>query len=285
MATPLSTPLSTADDWPFEVRALAPTIGAELHGIDLSQELPDATIAAVRAALLRYRVIFFREQAISTEEHIAFARRFGELEIHPFTENKPDFPEVILLRNGPENRSRINVWHSDVTWRKEPSLGSVLRARVVPEVGGDTLWADMVGAYTGLSDELQQRISGLFAIHDFTRAFGGRLSQEEFAAMREKYPVSRHPVVRTHPETGEKALYVNAAFTHGIEGMSEKESNELLGHLYMQARVPELQVRFRWRQDSIAFWDNRSAQHYPVSDYFPAVRSMERVTIVGDRPS
>jgi taurine dioxygenase len=282
MAQPEVTP--THADAGLEIRKLTPVIGAEIGGVDLSKEQSDATIAGIRQALLDHRVIFFRDQAITSDQHIAFGRRFGELEIHPFTQNKEGHPEIILLANGPENKSRINVWHSDVTWRQEPSLGSILKAVEVPETGGDTLWANMVAAYEGLPDELQKRIDGLFAIHDFTNSFGRRLSPEELAKMQEKHPPARHPVVRTHPETGEKALYVNGAFTEKIEGMKEDESRRLLGILYIQARVPEYQMRFQWRPGSIAFWDNRTTQHYPVSDYWPQVRSMERVTVVGDRP-
>jgi len=280
----MAQPDVTPADAGLEIRKLTPGIGAEIAGVDLSRELPDAAVAGIRQALLDHRVIFFRDQPITSAQHVAFARRFGELEIHPFTPNKQGHPEIILLRNGPENKSRINVWHSDVTWRLEPSLGSILKAVEVPEVGGDTLWADMVAAFEGLPDALRKRIDGLFAIHDFTNNFGRGLAPDELKKMQERYPPARHPVVRTHPETGEKALYVNAAFTERIEGMAEDESRKLLRQLYQQARVPEYQVRFRWRPGSIAFWDNRTTQHYPVSDYWPERRWMERVTVVGDRP-
>jgi taurine dioxygenase len=269
---------------PIEIQKLTPTIGAEIGGVDLRSDLSDAVIHAIRQALLDYRVVFFRDQSISSEQHIAFGRRFGELEVHPFTPNKPGHPEIILLVNGEKNKSRINVWHSDVTWRLEPSLGSILRAVEVPETGGDTVWTNTVSAYEGLSDAVKQRISPLFAIHDFSHSFGRGMAPEQLAAMQKQYPQSRHPVVRTHPETGEKALYVNAAFTRQIEGLQEEESQRLLHFLYEQARIPEYQIRFQWRPGSIAFWDNRSTQHYPVSDYWPARRAMERVTVVGDRP-
>ena len=281
MAQPHPTPAEAG----LEIQQLSPVIGAEVRGVDLSQDLSDAAIAGVRQALLEHRVIFFRDQLITSEQHIAFARRFGELEVHPFTPNKKGYPEIIMLVNGPENKSRINVWHSDVTWRIEPSLGSILKAVEVPEVGGDTVWANMVAAFDGLPDELKKRIDGLFAIHDFTNNFGRGLEPDALKKMQEMHPPARHPVVRTHPETGEKALYVNAAFTERIEGMKEAESRKLLQLLYIQARIPEYQIRFRWRPGSIAFWDNRTTQHYPVSDYWPARRSMERVTVVGDAPS
>ncbi len=268
----------------LSIRKLAPAIGAEIDGVDLREELSQAAIDGIRQALLDHRVIFFRDQDITSEQHIAFARRFGELEVHPFTPNRKDHPEVILLENGPDNKSRINVWHSDVTWRLEPSLGSILRAVEVPEIGGDTIWTNMVAVYASLSDELQQRLDGLFAIHDFTHNFGRGMNPDRLSAMQKKFPPARHPVVRTHPETGEKALYVNGAFTSEIEGMDANESDSLLEKLYRRAQVPEFQVRFAWRENSIAFWDNRTTQHYPISDYWPQSRRMERVTVIGDAP-
>ncbi|MEI9888112.1 MAG: TauD/TfdA family dioxygenase [Rhizomicrobium sp.] len=183
---------------------------------------------------------------------------------------------------------RENVWHSDVTWRREPSLGSVLRAQEVPAVGGDTLFADMYAAYEGLSDAVKAKIDGARAVHDFTHFRTGMrkrgVSEEKIAEFDAKYPAVEHPVVRTHPETGRKGLYVNAAFTLHIVGMEKAESDALLKHLYAQAAIPEYQCRFRWRANAIAFWDNRASQHYAASDYYPAVRRMERVTIIGDRP-
>ncbi len=266
------------------IEPLTPQIGAEIHGLDLSHPLEEVSRKAVREALLAHKVVFFRDQAITTEQHLAFARGFGDLEVHPFGTNKEGHDEVLVIRHGPKNRGTENVWHSDVTWRQEPSLGSVLRAVEVPPVGGDTLFADMVAAYEGLSDAMQRMLEGLVAVHDFTHVFGRRLPADELASMQAKYPPAEHPVVRTHPETGRKGLYVNAAFTTDIKGMKRTESAPLLRQLYAQARIPELQCRFRWRPDSIAFWDNRACQHYAASDYHPAVRHMERVTIVGDRP-
>lgn len=269
----------------MNITPLTPIIGAEIGGIDLGKPLNDETISVVRAALVEWKVIFFRDQDITTSEHIAFARRFGDLEIHPFAPKKEGHPEVLELENGPNNKSRINVWHSDVTWRFEPSLGSILRAVEVPEVGGDTMWANMEAAYDGLDDALKEKIEGRIASHDFMATFGRPLSDEKRAEMRERYPIAHHPVVRTHPESGRRSIYVNAAFTSGIDDMDPDESHEILQRLYFQSRIPEYQVRFQWRCNSIAFWDNRGAQHYPVSDYFPAVRRMERVTVVGDRPA
>ena len=267
---------------------MTPTIGAEVEGVDLSQPLPAATVAALRQALLDWKVLFFRDQDITTEQHLAFARNFGDLEVHPFAPEKPGYPEVLAITHDDKSRGRENTWHSDVTWRLEPSLGSILRALEVPPVGGDTLFADMYAAYDGLTDEVKARIEGAVAVHDFENFRRGMrkrgVSEAEIEAFDKLYPTVEHPVVRTHPETGRKALYVNAAFTRHIVGMEKAESDALLAHLYAQAAIPEYQCRFRWEKNSIAFWDNRASQHYAASDYFPAVRRMERVTVIGDRP-
>jgi taurine dioxygenase len=272
----------------LEVAPLTPTIGAEVHGVDLSRPLDEATISSLRAALLDWKVLFFRDQDITTEQHLDFARNFGALEVHPFAPSKPGYPEVLAITHNRESRGRENTWHSDVTWRLEPSLGSILRAIEVPPVGGDTLFADMYAAYEGLSDELKAEIDGAIAVHDFTHFRAGMRrhgkSEAEIEAFNAAYPMPRHPVVRTHPETGRKALYVNAAFTIEIEGIEKSRSDALLRRLYAQAAIPEYQCRFRWEVNSIAFWDNRASQHYAASDYWPAVRRMERVTIIGDRP-
>ena len=272
----------------LEVRPLTPTIGAEIHGIDLRQPLDAVTLSEVRAALLDWKVLFFRDQDITTGQHLAFARNFGELEVHPFAPEKPGYPEVLAITHDRERPGKENTWHSDVTWRLEPSLGSVLRALEVPEVGGDTLFADMYAAYEGLSDEVKTKIEGKSAIHDFENFRRGLRkngkSEAEIEEYNTKYPPAEHPVVRAHPETGRKGLYVNAAFTQYIVGMERAASDALLTHLYAQAAIPEYQCRFRWEVNSIAFWDNRASQHYAVSDYWPAVRRMERVTIVGDKP-
>ncbi|GBF58780.1 alpha-ketoglutarate-dependent taurine dioxygenase [Candidatus Phycosocius bacilliformis] len=267
----------------FEVRPLTPNIGAELLGLDLSQELDDAMIGDIRAALLAHKVVFFRDQNITRAQHLAFARRFGPLEIHPATPRDQPDPEVLRIAHGPNSRGVENNWHSDVTWRAEPSLGSILRAIDLPEVGGDTLFSDMYAAYEALSPAMKAFVCTLEAEHDIARVFAKRLNQD-IEKLHEKFPVQVHPVVRTHPETGKRALYVNTGFTTRILGLSKKESDWLLDHLYSFAAVPEHVCRFRWAPGSLAFWDNRACQHYAASDYFPAVRIMERVTIAGDRP-
>ncbi len=271
----------------FELYHLSPVIGTEVRGINLRQ-VDDDTIAWLTSLLVDRKVLFFRDQSISAAEHVAFARRFGELEVHPFTTNDRALPEVIHLDNDRDRPPYINVWHSDVTWRAEPSLGSILRARVVPDVGGDTLFANMEAAYEGLDAATREEIHERWAIHDnegFLRGMReGGATEAEIDAKRAEFPPQRHPVVRTHPVSGRKALYVNRAFTRRIEGMDKAASDALLARLYHQAWIPDYQCRFRWTPDSLAFWDNRSAQHYAAADYWPAERRMERVTITGDRP-
>jgi len=246
--------------------------------VDLSKPFERAAFEEIRRAFLAHRVVFFRGQDITTGQHVAFARLFGHLEIHPFATNKPGHPEVSVIRHGLENRGHENTWQSDVTWRQAPSLGSVLRALEIPEVGGDTLFADMQAAYLGLGDAMQRLLSGLTAIHDFVGVFGRGLTPAALAEMCAKYP-AEHPVVRTHPETGHKGLYVNAAFTTGIKAMTHAESSRAA-----RAALPPGCRLFRWEKNAIAFWDNRACPHHAVSDYWPKVRHMERVTIAGDRP-
>ena len=267
----------------FEPRLLSPAIGAELIGADLAN-FDDTLVAEVRAALLKYQVVFFRDQHdLTREQHIAFARSFGDLEIHPATpKNQPD-PEVLRIAHGPKSKGQENNWHSDVTWRAEPSLGSILRAIELPEIGGDTLFSNMVMAYEDLDEELKEKLCKMTAVHDIARVFARRLNTDA-SNLHEKFPPQEHPVIRTHPETGERGLYVNIAFTDHIVGMDRDESDKLLAFLYHRAWLPEYQCRFRWAPGSLAFWDNRACQHYAASDYFPNVRIMERVTVAGDRP-
>jgi taurine dioxygenase len=272
----------------YSITPMSPTIGAMIDGVDLSDPLNDHQTDEIRQAMLDYKVVFFRDQDITTDHHLAFARRFGELEVHPFAINKPDYPEVLAITHDTDHPGQENGWHSDVTWRLQPSLGSILRCVRAPEVGGDTLFADMYAAYDGLPQRIKDRVDGRTARHDFPN-FRARLRQrgateDEIAALVVEYPNPEHPVIRTHPETGRKGIYVNAAFTQEIVGMDPDESDELLTILYAQAQFPEYQVRFTWEETSIAFWDNRSCQHYAVSDYWPNRRQVERVTIIGDAP-
>jgi taurine dioxygenase len=252
-------------------------------GSSLGAGLDEDPFVELRRALLDWKVLFFRDQDITAEQHRDFGRRWGELEVHPFLP-AGDQPEVVRFAKSAENKGVENIWHSDVTWREVPSMGSILRAIEVPDVGGDTLFADMAAAYDGLADDVRQRIDGLTAVHDFATSFGQAMDPDELARMRAQFPPAEHPVVRTHPETGRRTLYVNEIFTSHIVGLDATASDDLLAHLCAQTRVPEYQCRFRWTPGAIAFWDNRATQHYAVSDYWPAPRVMERVTVIGDRP-
>ncbi len=276
---------------PFSIKRLSPSIGAELHDIDLKKDLSQEEKDHIYNALLTYKVIFFRDQNITTEEHLRFGKYFGELEVHPFAPlgaNMEDHPEVLRITHNKENKPRENAWHSDVTWRLEPSLGSILRMIETPPVGGDTLFANMEAAYENLPDEIKDKLDGTFAVHDFA-VFRNALikrgkSPEEIEELNKKFPKPTHPVIRTHPDTGKKSIYVNVAFTTHIEGLSDEESKMMLNYLYNQSSVPEYQCRFKWEENSIAFWDNRACQHYASADYWPATRRVERVTVIGDKP-
>jgi taurine dioxygenase len=268
----------------LDIAPLTATIGAEVGGVDLADDLDDGVIEEIREALLEWKVIFFRDQLrLDRAAHVAFGRRFGDLEIHPITPSDQDQPEVFVLPAGGAFRAPDN-WHSDVTWRPEPSLGSILRAVELPPLGGDTLWADMAKAYDLLDDGTKERIDGLKATHDYASAFGYGKPAEVQEKMRLQHPTAEHPIVRTHPETGRKTLFVNFSFTRSVVGMDEAESHALLQRLYRQATIVDVQCRFRWRPGSVAFWDNRATQHVVSNDFLPAKRVMERVTIVGDKP-
>ena len=269
----------------FDAHPLGATVGGEIRGLDLSRDLPDAVIDEIRRALLAYKVLFFRDQPLTPTQHVAFARRFGELEEHPFIPANPEQPTLVRFEKSEQVGGYENGWHADVTWRACPSLGAVLRAVDLPPSGGDTLFADMYAAYDGLDDASKARIDELTAEHDFVPVFGKTIPGPLRDQMRQKYPVAHHPVVRTHPETGRKLLFVNRFFTTKILGVPDDESRALLDRLSRQADTIEYQCRFRWSKDAVAFWDNRAVQHYACSDYWPDVRVMERASIIGDRPA
>jgi len=272
----------------FTVTPLAPTIGGVINGVSMADPLDDDLFVELNRALLEWKVIFFPAQAITADQHTAFARHWGPLESHPFIRATPDqqddTPQIVRFEKGPDVGGYENVWHSDVTWRETPSLGSILRAIEVPEVGGDTLWADMAAAYDGLTDAMKEHIDGLTAVHDWVDTFGFGMNEATRDRLRAEFPPVEHPVVRTHPETGRKTLFVNRAFTQHIVGLDRDDSDALLDQLYRQSSFPEYQCRYKWRPGDVAFWDNRSTQHYAASDYFPQRRIMERITVVGDRP-
>ena len=272
----------------FRLQPMSPTIGAVVAGVSMADAVDAELFQELNRALLEWKVLFFRDQHLTHAQHSGFAANWGALESHPFirrTDAQPEgTPEVVRFEKGPKMAGFENTWHSDVTWRINPSLGSILRAIELPEIGGDTLWADMGAAYDGLSDSMKERIDGLVAVHDWVNTFGRGMDPETRDSLRPDFPAVEHPVVRAHPETGRKTLYVNQAFTQHIVGLDPVESSELLAFLYNQAAFPEYQCRLTWRVGDVAFWDNRSTQHYAVSDYFPQRRVMERITIVGDRP-
>lgn len=272
----------TAPYTTVQVEPVTPYIGAVVSGIDLRSPETEQ-IDELRRALLEWKVLFFRNQHITAEQHRDFARHWGELEVHPLLP-QGEVPEVVHFERSQDNPGTENIWHVDVTWQKRPPLGSVLRALEVPPAGGDTLWADMGNAYDCLPDEIKERIDGLEAVHDFVPSFGRSMTPERLEQMKEQYPPVRHPIVRTHPETGRKTLFVNSLFTTHIPDIDPVEGDRLLQQLFDQAKVPDFQCRFRWAPDSIAFWDNRATQHYAASDYFPHRRVMERVSIEGDIP-
>jgi taurine dioxygenase len=281
----------------LRVEPLTCTIGAEIGNVDLGAASRDAALVAeLRALLLKHRVLFFRDQDISRAEHVAFARHFGELEDHPVAGSDPDHPGLVRIYKSPEmpNDRYENAWHTDATWREKPPFGCVLRCVECPPVGGDTMWVNMVEAYARLPEHVKAQIADLRARHSIEATFGAAMPIAKRLALKAQFPDAEHPVVRTHPETGEKVLFVNAFTTH-LTNFHRPEhvrfgqdyapgASQLLNYLVSQAFVPEYQVRFRWRRNSMAFWDNRSTQHYAVMDYPPCHRKMERAGIIGDVP-
>jgi alpha-ketoglutarate-dependent taurine dioxygenase len=268
----------------IEVVPRGATLGAEIRDVDLTNELADEAIEDIKRALADYKVIYFRKQPVTSGQHVAFARRFGGLEVHPFISSNEEHPELVRFEKGADTGGFENGWHHDVTWREIPSMGALLHAIQVPATGGDTLFSDMGAAYDGLTAEWKARIDDLYAIHDYMLAFAQQLPDAKKAEMREKYPLVTHPVVRTHPVTGRKLIYVNGYFTSHIEGLGDDESREIIKHLLAQAHILEYQYRMSWENDTIVFWDNAAVQHYAASDYYPDVRIMERASVVGTRP-
>lgn len=270
------------------VRPLAGALGAEVSGLDLSAVPTAERDQLIRSLLNEHQVIFFRDQDINPAQQKALAEVFGPLQSHPAYETIEGFPEITILESTAEKPTKIEVWHSDMSFREHPPMGTVLKAVVVPERGGDTLWASMTAAYDSLSETMQRFLGGLTAVHDFSWGFKESLAEpggaERLAEAVAAYPPVRHPVIRTHPETGARLIYVNSLFTTHIEGLNSAESRAVLDFLFEHIRTPEFSVRFSWQPNSIAIWDNRSTQHKPINDYFPAHRRMERITIDGDRP-
>ncbi len=279
------------------VEPLSCAIGAELLNVNLGVASKDpGLMAQIRSLLLAHRVLFFRDQDISRSEHVAFARCFGELEDHPVASSDPDHPGLVRIYKSPDtpNDRYENAWHTDATWREKPPFGCVLRCVECPPVGGDTMWANMVLAYDHLPEGVKQQIKGLRARHSIEATFGAAMPIEQRLALKTRYPDAEHPVVRTHPETGESVLFVNSFSTHFTNFHTPDRirfgqdyapgAAQLLQYLISQAFIPEFQVRWRWKPNSVALWDNRSTQHYAVMDYPPSHRKMERAGIIGDLP-
>ncbi len=274
---------------PITIARLGRNLAAEISDIDLSLPLDDATFAAVNNALLENEVLVFRDQDISADDMMAFGRRFGPLSIHPFSPTMADAPELIVLDNHRDNPPRLtDIWHSDETFRETPPMGTMLRSTITPRVGGDTMFASMSAAYEGLDDRTQRYLSGLegeFDFKPFRTLFGNdEEGRRKLHELEDRWPQVTHPVVRVHPESGRKSIFVNRQFTIGIKGMKPSESGPLLEMLYGLANKPEVQFRLQWQANTIAFWDNRVVLHYAIHDYFPQRRRMERVTIAGDKP-
>ena len=268
----------------IEVTPLTPVIGAEISGADLARPLAPEVFDEVHAALMDHCVIFFRDQHMTPEQHKDFGRLFGELHVHPAAPAPDGHPEILVVHADEESKYVAgHGWHSDVSCDAAPPLGSILYLTTVPESGGDTMFANMYAAYEALSDKMQSFLSSLSAMHESEHVYRGRYGLKE--NLRDNnYPSAEHPVVRTHPVTGRKALYVNSGFTKRIDGMKRAESRALLDFLFTHIQTPEFHCRFSWQNNSVAFWDNRCVQHHALWDYYPAVRHGHRVTVKGDRP-
>jgi taurine dioxygenase len=271
-----------------DIKPVGGALGAEILGLNLDREISEDDLRTLRDLLNEYEVIFFRDQDISPERQKALALSLGPLQTHPAYETVAGHPEITILESTQDKPTRIEAWHSDMTFREHPPMATVLRSVIVPPKGGDTLWSSMTAAYEGLSSPMQAFLEGLTAVHDFAHGFRESLAEpggrERLAGAIAEYPPVRHPVIRTHPETGRKVIFVNSLFTTHIEGLAPAESEQLLRFLCEHITTDEYTCRFQWRPHSIAIWDNRSTQHKPVNDYFPAHRKLHRITVDGDRP-
>lgn len=274
----------------LHITPLGPHIGAEISGISLAGPLDEGQFAQLQRALLTHQVLFFRDQSINPRQQRALANRFGDLHIHPVYPHAPEAEEIIVLDTHDDNPPDNDNWHTDVTFIETPPALAILAAKQLPPVGGDTLWASGIAAFEGLSPRLQQLLAGLEAEHDFTKSFPAHrhsASPAEYQRWQEaaaRNPPLRHPVVRTHPLSGRQALFVNEGFTTRLPDLPAQESEALLTFLFRHVTKPEYQVRWRWRENDIAIWDNRVTQHYANADYLPARRVMHRATVLGDKP-
>lgn len=274
----------------LEIEPLSPAIGAVLRGVNLAEPASDALIGDIRSALLKHQVIFFEGQDFTPTQQRDFAARFGDLHVHPLYDRDEGHPEIMIIDNHVDNPTDNNFWHTDVTFIDTPPMGSILAARQLPPVGGDTMWASMTAAYNTLSKPMQKFLQGLEAVHDFSFAFtaeglaGSQAGREKYEKAVAANPPVTHPVIRTHPETGEPGIFVNSVFTRRIKGLRREESKALMAFLNQHIQQPEFVVRWRWRPGDVAFWDNRNTQHRAVDDFLPHRRIMTRATVLGDKP-
>jgi len=270
--------------------ALGPNIGAQVSDVDLSRPLSDAQFEQLYHGLLRHQVLFLRNQVITPEQQRALAIRFGDLHIHPVYPHAEGVEEIIVLDTHQDNPPDNDNWHTDVTFIQTPPAIAILASKLLPESGGDTLWSTGIAAYEALSEPFKTLLNGLQAEHDFKKSFQEykyRKTEEEHQRWQQavaKNPPVQHPVIRTHPVSGRKALFVNEGFTTRLLGLNEKESDALLNFLFWHSAKPEFQVRWRWQENDVAIWDNRVTQHYANADYYPARRVMHRATVLGDKP-
>ncbi len=275
---------------PIEIRPIAGALGAEVLGVDLAIEMNEDTITTIRQALLDHLVIFFRDQDIEPVHQVAFAKRFGDLVEYPLIKGLDGFPEIVPVVKLPHERANFGgLWHSDTTYLELPPMGTILAAKELPPYGGNTLFANMYKAYETLSEGMRNMLNGMVGISSSAKP---RVTQTREDRMKTSAKVSdaielmaEHPVVRTHPETGRKLLYINYGHTVRFKDMSDAESTPLLNFLFAHQSRPEFTCCFRWNPGSIAFWDNRCTQHNPVNDYHGFKRVMHRITIAGDRPA
>jgi taurine dioxygenase len=268
----------------IEIEPVTPAIGAEVSGVDLARPLDRTTFEKIKTAWLEHLVLFFRDQVLTLDQQKAFGRMFGELHIHPSAPAPEGHPEILVIHADAESKAVAGQgWHSDVSCEEEPPMASMLYLTELPRAGGDTLFASMNAAWEALSDSMQRFLEGLTAVHESQHIYGQVAAGADVGDI--EFPSAEHPVVRTHPETGRKALFVNHSFTRRIRGLTRAESRAVLRLLFEHMRNPEFQCRFRWRPGSVAFWDNRCAQHLALWDYYPEVRHGFRVTVKGDRPS
>jgi taurine dioxygenase len=274
----------------LHIAPLSSALGAQISGVDISQPLNPEDRDAIEQALLRYQVLFFRDQPITPPQQAQFAAQFGDLHVHPIYPNVPEQPEVLILDTAVTDVRDNAIWHTDVTFLPTPALGAVLSAKQLPAYGGDTLWASGIAALEALSRPMQTMLEGLTATHDFTRSFPlerfGNTAEDlaRWEQTRRQNPPLSHPVLRTHPVSGRRALFVNEGFTTRINELEPAESEAILKLLFAHATRPEFTLRWRWQENDVAFWDNRVTQHYAVDDYRPQRRVMHRATILGDVP-